>query len=147
MAQWCVRACHTGGPGFEARCGEACGDFFLAFQHWWLCISRGSHEHVNGGAVLLTLRGRKRTTENDKLLSSDHAQCPYTWIKYSMYMQGVVAVAIWPASLNREVSGADLGCCLALYAWASTSPIFAFSRPRSEWVSGWTVIACVFVCL
>ena len=28
--------------------GEACGYFFLALQHWRLCISRGSHDHVYG---------------------------------------------------------------------------------------------------
>ena len=36
---------------------EAFGDVLLALQHWRLCISRGSHDHVNGGAVLLILSG------------------------------------------------------------------------------------------
>ena len=39
----------------------------------------------------------------------------------------VSAVAVW-----RRVLGQD------------TSPACALSRRRGEWVSGWTVIACVF---
>ena len=40
-----------------SRAGEACGDLLLAVQHWRLCISRGSYDRVNGGAVSLTLSG------------------------------------------------------------------------------------------
>ena len=46
-----VCACHVHGaaPGsVPIACGEACGDLFLALQHWRLCISRGSHDHVYG---------------------------------------------------------------------------------------------------
>ena len=37
--------------------GEACGDLFLALQQWRLSISPGLHDHVNGGAISLTLSG------------------------------------------------------------------------------------------
>ena len=44
--------------GFEVRCGrEACGNFCLVLQRWRLRISRGSCDHVNGGAVSLNLSG------------------------------------------------------------------------------------------
>ena len=53
-----VRACHAAARVQSQSCaGEACGDLLLALQQWRLRISRGSHGHVNGGAVSLTLSG------------------------------------------------------------------------------------------
>ena len=43
--------------GLRPVAGEACGDFFLVLQQCRLRISSGSHDHVNGGAVSLTLSG------------------------------------------------------------------------------------------
>ena len=44
-----VCACHTAVPGpIPVERGEACGDLFLALQHWRLYISRGSRNHVYG---------------------------------------------------------------------------------------------------
>ena len=44
-----VCACHAAEPGsMPVARGEACGDIFLALEHWRLCISRGSHDHVYG---------------------------------------------------------------------------------------------------
>ena len=40
-------ACHVVALGsIPVARGEACGDLFLALQHWRLCISRGSHDHI-----------------------------------------------------------------------------------------------------
>ena len=51
-------ACHAVAPGsIPVMRGEACGDLFLELQHWRLHVSRGSHDHVNGGVVSLTLSG------------------------------------------------------------------------------------------
>ena len=52
-----VRVCHASGPGSRPVAGKARGDLFLALQYEGPCISHGSHDHVNGGAVSLTLRG------------------------------------------------------------------------------------------
>ena len=68
----------VGGRSIDSRSGKIYADSFLALQRWRLCISRGSHDHVSGGAVSLTWSGTyKRTTEDDKLPGSDHLQCHY----------------------------------------------------------------------
>ena len=36
------------------RVNPRCGDLFLALQHWRLCISHGSRDHVNGAEPCLT---------------------------------------------------------------------------------------------
>ena len=52
-----LRACHVAVPGsIPSRAGEAYGDLFLALQYRD-CISRGSHDHVNGGVVSLIVSG------------------------------------------------------------------------------------------
>ena len=47
---WWVRAfvCQVGGRGFDSWSGKICRDLFLALQQWRMCVSRGSHDHVNG---------------------------------------------------------------------------------------------------
>ena len=44
-------------PGSRPVPEEACGDLVFALQHSKLCISRDSHDHVNGGGVSPTLNG------------------------------------------------------------------------------------------
>ena len=48
---------HTSGLGLRPIAGEACGDSFLALQHWRLSISHGLHGHINVGAISVTLNG------------------------------------------------------------------------------------------
>ena len=50
------RACHVGARVQVPLRGDLWG-LFLALQHFRLCISRGSQDHVNGGAVSQTLNG------------------------------------------------------------------------------------------
>ena len=45
-------------------------------QHWRLCISCGSNDHVNVGPVSFNW-GRKRTIENDMHPGCDHPQCQH----------------------------------------------------------------------
>ena len=48
---------HASGLDSRPIAGEACRDLFLTLQLWRLCISHGSHDHVNGGAISLALSG------------------------------------------------------------------------------------------
>ena len=63
------------GPGSVPIAGQACGDYFVALQHWRLRISCRLHDHVNGGVVSLWV-GHKGTTKDGKLTGSDHPECP-----------------------------------------------------------------------
>ena len=71
-----VRVCQVDGRGFHSRSGKLCGDLFSPFNIGE-CVSfvarmtRWMAEQSHWLGV-----GRKRTTEDDELLGSDHPQCP-----------------------------------------------------------------------
>ena len=92
--------------------------------------------------------GRKSTTENDKLTCSDHLQCSYI-SEYSI-LHIVACEASWRGGYGQTVwiEQSWVRCSVAA-VWRGvrgqgTSLVSALSRPWSEWVPGWTVIACVF---
>ena len=139
--------------------GEVCEDFFLALQrsfgNWRLQISWLVHDHVIGDVVSLTF-------EWDMYVPLRMTYAPWQWplsvflyLKYTLY----ACRASW-----------HNGCSLFSYLWKvlaetldqevpvqvftavvwhcvtgqGTSPVCALCPPRSEWVLGWTVTACVF---
>ena len=127
--------------------GEACEDLFLALQHWRLCISHGSHDHANGGAVSLTLSGDiKEPLRMTSSLASDHSSVSlYIGTTYSIYMQGVRARWLWPATLDWKVFGTGLGCRgLVPCPWARHFTCMC-TLSTQEWMGTWLDSDCLCV--
>ena len=63
---------------------------------------------------------------------------------HSIYMQGIMAQWLRPTTLDQEVLDPGLGCHgVVLFPWARHFTRMCTLLTRSEWVPGWTVIACV----
>ena len=106
-----VRSCHGVTPGSIPVCCLYAWRglqrfFFLAIQHWRLCISCGLHHQVNGGDVCMTdlewdVKEPLRMTI--KLPGSDHCQCPH--IQHTIYTK--------PAHYTTDNTSAApcIACC------------------------------------
>ena len=129
--------------------GEACGDLVLPLQHWRLCISHSSHDHINGSAISLTLN---RTWKNHR-----EWQAPWHWPPsvsvVTRYLNNTPYTCrvlwcdgySWWLSINLEVLGwVSVGAVWRYVLGQCTSLVCALSWPRSD---GYLVGQWLLVCL
>ena len=134
--------------GSRPVAGEACGALFLALQRWILCICRGSHDHVNGGAVSLTLSGKyiKEPLRTTSSLAMTTLSVPISEniLRIHAGCRGSVVAC---ATFKREIAGSSRWLGLVVL-WRcvpgqDTLSTCALSRPGSKWVLGRTGNVCV----
>ena len=131
----------------EANCQSISNLKQRGLLHYEICISCGSHDHVNAVPSHWLWVGCKRITEDNKLPSSDHPRLPLC-LNYIVHIhagcRGVVTMTCNSGLRGLGYGSRLLGCSAASLGMTFHLHVHSLD-PGRERVPGRTLTACVWI--